>query len=84
MKKLIAVTLLMFFVIYITSCSLESDEIVKMPKIIGFQVRKIYKINNNLLANYVDVSGNSIFFKLNEGSETWKRILFKTNVSFRQ
>ena len=54
-----------------------------MPEIIGFQVKKIYKINNNLLATYADISGNSIFFKLNVGSATWERILFKTKVSFK-
>ena len=81
--KLIYFNFLMFFVIFITSCGLESESIANLPKIYGYEVKKIYKINNILLATYCDLSGNSLVFKLNEGSATWKRVLFKTNASFK-
>jgi hypothetical protein len=81
MKKIPSLTFLAFFVIFITSCAAESDYISNLPKIDGFEVKKIFSLNRNLLAKYVDSSGNRLFFKLNESSATWKRILFKTKVS---
>ena len=81
MKKLPFLTLLSFYVIFFTSCAEESDYIANLPKIDGFEVKNIYRLNTNLLATYRDLSGNILVFKLNENSATWKRILFKTKVS---
>ena len=81
MKKITSLTFLVFFVIIIASCAAESDYIVNLPKIKGFEVKKIYRLNRNLLVAYIDSSGNSLVFKLNESSATWKRIMFKTKVS---
>ena len=83
MMKLISFDFLMFFVIFITSCGLESESIANLPNIYGYEVKKIYKINNILLATYCDLSGNILVFKLNKRSATWKRVLFKTNASFK-
>ena len=47
-----------------------------------FENVNLYRLNRNLLAAYMDSSGNRLVFKLNESSATWKRILFKTKVSF--
>ena len=80
MKKTPSLTFLAFFVIFITSCASESEYIANLPKIEGFEVKKIYRLNLNLLAAYTDSSGNRLVFKLNESSATWKRILFKTKV----
>ena len=80
MKKIPSLTFLAFFVIFITSCASESEYIANLPKIEGFEVKKIYRLNLNLLAAYTDSSGNRLVFKLNESSATWKRILFKTKV----
>ena len=80
MKKETSLNFLAFFVIFFVSCAAESEYILNLPKINGFEVKKIYRLNRNLLATYLDSSGNSLVFKLNEGSETWKRILFKTKV----
>ena len=71
----------MFFVIFIVSCAPESENIANLPKISGFEIKKIYRLNKYLLAAYMDSSGNRMVFKLNESSATWKRILFKTKVS---
>ena len=81
MKKTAYLTFLAFFVIVITSCAVENEYIANLPKIDGFEVNKIYRLNRNLLAAYMDSSGNRLVFKLNESSATWKRILFKTKVS---
>ena len=81
MKKIPSLTFLAFFVIFIASCAAESEYIANLPKIDGFEVKKIYRLNRNLLAAYTDSSGNRLVFKLNESSATWKRILFKTKVS---
>jgi len=81
MKKTPSLTFLAFFVIFITSCAVESEHIANLPKINGFVVKKIYRLNRNLLVSYMDISGNRLFLKLNENSATWKRILFKTKVS---
>ena len=83
MKKLSALASLTIFVIFIESCAVESEYIANMPNIDGFRVNKIYRLNANLLAAYIDSSGNRLVFKLNESSATWKRILFKTKVSFK-
>ena len=72
----------LFFVILISSCAAESEYISNLPKIDGFEVKKVYRLNRNMLAAYMDSSGNRLVFKLNESSATWKRILFKTKVSF--
>ena len=80
-KKLPFLALLTFYVIFFTSCAEESEYIANMPKIAGFQLKNIYRLNTNLLASYMDQSGNSLVFKLNESSATWKRIMFKTKVS---
>ena len=72
----------LFFVILIASCAAESEYIANLPKIDGFEVKKVYRLNRNMLAAYMDSSGNRLVFKLNESSATWKRILFKTKVSF--
>ena len=82
MKKFLVLTYLAFFVILIASCAAESEYIANLPKIDGFEVKKIYRLNRNMLAAYMDSSGNRLVFKLNESSATWKRILFKTKVSF--
>tara|TARA_B100001540_G_C15442575_1_gene477341 strand:- start:107 stop:364 length:258 start_codon:yes stop_codon:yes gene_type:complete len=83
MKKLPFLALLSFYVIFFTSCAEESKYISNLPKIDGYEVKNIYRLNTNLLATYMDLSGNSLVFKLNENSETWKRILFKTKASFK-
>ena len=72
----------LFFVILIASCAAESEYLANLPKIDGFEVKKVYRLNKNVLAAYMDSSGNRLVFKLNESSATWKRILFKTKVSF--
>ncbi len=82
-KKLPFLALLSFYVIFFTSCAEESKYISNLPKIDGYEVKNIYRLNTNLLATYMDLSGNSLVFKLNENSETWKRILFKTKASFK-
>ena len=71
----------LFFVIFIASCATESEYIKNLPKIDGFKVKNIYRLDRNLLAEYTDSSGNRLVFKLIESSATWKRILFKTKVS---
>ena len=81
MKKTAYLTFLAFFVIVITSCAVENEYTANLPKIDGFEVKKIYRLNSNLLVAYMDSSGNRLVFKLNESSATWKRILFKTKVS---
>ena len=73
---------LVFIVILIASCAAESEYIANLPKIDGFEVKKVYRLNRNMLAAYMDSSGNRLVFKLKENSATWKRILFKTKVSF--
>ena len=78
MKKITSLTFLAFFIILIASCAAESEYIANLPKIEGFEVKKNYRLNRNLLASYMDSSGNRLVFKLNENSATWKRILFKT------
>ena len=83
MKKLSFLALLTFYVIFFTSCAEESKYIANLPKIDRFEVKNIYRLNTNLLATYSDLSGNSLVFKLNENSATWKRILFKTKASFK-
>jgi len=80
MKKIPSLTFLVFFVIFIASCAAESENMANLPKINGFEVKKIYRLDINLLAAYMDSSGNRLVFKLNENSATWKRIMFKTNV----
>ena len=80
-KKIPFLIFLAFFVIFIASCAAESEYIASLPKIDGFQVKRIYKLNRNLLAAYMDSSGNCLVLKLNESSATWKRIMFKTKVS---
>ena len=82
MKILSVLISLVFIVILITSCAAESEYIANLPKIDGFEVKKVYSLNRNVLAAYLDSSGNRLVFKLNESSATWKRILFKTKVSF--
>ena len=83
MKMLPFLALLSFYAIFFTSCAEESKYILNLPKIDGYEVKNIYRLNTNLLATYMDLSGNSLVFKLNENSETWKRILFKTKASFK-
>ena len=83
MKKISSLGLLTLFVICIVSCAAEREYITNLPKIDGFELKKMFKLNKNLLAAYTDLSGNSIVFKLNENSATWKRIIFKTKVSFK-
>ena len=80
-KKIFSLTFLAFFVIFIASCAAESEYIANLPKIDGFEVKNIYRLNKNLLAAYMDQSGNSLVFKFKESSATWKRIMFKTKVS---
>jgi len=80
MKKIPSLTFLAFFVIFIASCAAEGEYITNLPKIDGFEVKKIYTLNRNILAAYIDSSGNRLVFKLNESSATWKRIMFKTKV----
>ena len=81
MKKIPSLTFMAFFVIFIASCAAESEYITNLPKIEGFEVKEIFRLNRNLLAAYTDSSGNRLVFKLSESSATWKRILFKTKVS---
>ena len=83
-KKLLFLALLSFYVIFFTSCAEENKYISNLPNIDGYEVKNIYRLNTNLLATYMDLSGNSLVFKLNENSATWKRILFKTKASFKQ
>ena len=83
MKKLPFLTFLTFYVIFFTSCAEESEYIANLPIIDGFEVKNIDRLNTNLLATYSDLSGNSLVFKLNENSATWRRILFKTKVSYK-
>ena len=82
MKKSPSLNFLAIFAIFIASCAAESEYLGNLPTIDGFRVKKIYRINKNLLAAYSDSSGNRLVFKLIESSATWKRILFKTKVSF--
>ena len=81
-KKLPFLAFLTFYVIIFTSCAEESEYIANLPKIDGFEVKNIDRLNTNLLATYRDLYGNILVFKLNENTATWKRILFKTKVSF--
>ena len=81
MKKIPSLTFLVFFLVFIASCAAESGYIANLPKIDGFEVNKIYRLNRSVLVAYMDSSGNRLVFKLNENSATWKRILFKTKVS---
>ena len=82
MKKIPSLTFLAIFIIFIASCgAAESEYTANLPKIDGFEVKKIYRLNRNLLAAYSDSSGNRLVLKSNESSATWKRILFKTKVS---
>ena len=83
MNKLTSLTFLAIFVIFFASCAADSEYIANLPKIEGFEVKKIYRLNTNYLAAYMDSSGNRLVFKLNESSATWKRILFKTKVSLK-
>ena len=83
-KNIPFLTSLAFSVIFIASCVAESEYIANLPKIDGFEVKNIYRLNKNLLAAYMDSSGNRLVFKLNEGSATWIRILFKTKVFQKQ
>ena len=83
MKKFHFLAFLSCCVIFFTSCAEESEYIANMPKIDGFEVKNIDRLNTNLLATYKDLSGNILVFKLNENSATWKRILFKTKISFK-
>ena len=82
-KKFPFLAFLTFYVIFFTSCAEESEYIANLPKIDGFEVKNIDRLNTNLLATYRDLSGNILVFKLNENSATWKRILFKTKISFK-
>ena len=81
MKKTPYLTFLTFFVIFIASCAAETENIANLQKFDGFEVKKFYRLNRNILVAYMDSSGNSLVFKLNENSATWKRIMFKTKVS---
>ena len=81
MMKIPFLTFLAFLIIFIASCAAESEYIANLPKIDGFEVKNIYRLNRNLLATYMDSSGNRLVFKLSQSSATWKRILFKTKVS---
>ena len=83
MKNSPFLAFLTFYVIFFISCAEESEYIANLPKIDGFEVKNVYRINTNLLATYRDLSGNSLVFKLNENSATWRRLLFKTKVSFK-
>jgi len=81
MKKIPSLTALAFFVIFIVSCAAESEYIANLPNINGFEVKKFYRLNGNVLVAYMDSSENRLVYKLNENSATWKRILFKTKLS---
>ena len=81
MNKLHNLFILAFFLSFATSCAEENEYIANLPTIDGYEVKKVYRLNSNLLAAYIDLSGNSLVFKLNESSATWKRIMFKTKVS---
>ena len=83
MKKFHFLAFLTCYVIFFTSCAEESEYIANLPIIDGFEVKNIDRLNTNLLATYSDLSGNSLVFKLNENSATWRRILFKTKVSYK-
>ena len=45
MKKIPSLTFLIFFVIVISSCAEESEYTSNLPKIDGFEVKKIYRLN---------------------------------------
>ena len=81
MKKISSLTFLAFFAIFFLSCAAESENIANLPKIDGFELKRLYRLNRSVLVAYMDSTGNRLFFKLNENSATWKRILFKTKVS---
>ena len=81
MKKIPSLTSLAFFAIFIVSCAAESEYLANLPNIDGFEVKKFYRLNGNLLVAYMDSSENRLVYKLNENSATWKRILFKTKLS---
>ena len=81
MKKISPISFLVFLVIFFASCAADTEYIANLPKLDGFEVKKIYRLNENILAAYMDSSGNRLVLKLNESSATWKRILFKTKVS---
>jgi len=81
MNKIPSITFLVFFAIFFASCSADTEYLANLPELDGFEVKKIYRLNRNLLVAYIDSSGNRLVFKLNESSATWKRILFKTKVS---
>ena len=83
MKKIASLNFLVFFSIFIVSCAAENKNKANLPKIDGFEVKKIFRLNRSILVAYMDSSGNRLVFKLNENSATWKRILFKTKVSFK-
>jgi len=78
MKNSPFLAFLTFYVIFFTSCAEESEYIANLPKIDGFEVKNVYRLNTNLLATYSDLSGNRLVLKLNKNSATWKRILFET------
>ena len=81
-KNLVFKTFLFIFVIFFESCADQREYLVNLPVINGFEIKKVYSLNRQLLASYLDTSGNRLVFKFNENSATWKRIMFKTKVSF--
>ena len=84
MKKLLSLNFLLVLIIILMSCAAEREYLSNLPKIKGFEVNKIYRLNTNIIAAYIDQSGNRLVFKLNESSAPWKRILFKTKVSINR
>ncbi len=71
MKMLPFLALLSFYSIFFTSCAEENKYISNLPNIDGYEVKNIYRLNTNLLATYMDLSGNSLVFKLYLNSVTW-------------
>ncbi|GIT08324.1 MAG: hypothetical protein CM1200mP30_19540 [Pseudomonadota bacterium] len=81
MKKITFLKPFGFFEIFNCVMCAESEYISNLPKIEGFEVKKIYRLNRNLLAAYIDSSGNRLVFKLNESSATGKKGILLKNKS---
>ena len=81
MKNIFFIACLALFALFLESCASEREFMAYLPKIGGFEIKKIYRLNSNYLAKYTDYSGNLLVFKFNESSSTWKRLLFKTKLS---
>ena len=57
----------LFFVIFIASCASESEYLANFPKIDGFEVKKVYRLNRNMFTlaairkNFLSVHNKDYF-----------------------